>query len=190
VADQPADLKAASAAAYSAAADHFDAPALSFWDRYGRRTVARVGLRPGDRVLDACCGTGASALPAVHAVGPGGHVLGVDLSAPALELARAKANDQKLSNVEFRHADIEQAGLPPASFDAVVCVFGIFFLPDIAAGISALWRLVRPGGRLAVTIWGPRLFEPMTSEFWAGGGARASGPRRCLPPVDPGHRPG
>jgi SAM-dependent methyltransferase len=165
------DLKAASAATYAATADHFDAPALSFWDRYGRRTVARLGLRPGARVLDACCGTGASALPAAREVGPGGHVLGVDISEPALALARAKAGRARLSNVEFRAADIEHTGLPPDSFDAVVCVFGIFFLPDIATGIAELWRLVRPGGQLAITIWGPRLFEPATSEFWAAVGA-------------------
>src|SRR5262245_7343131 len=95
-------MKAVSAATYAATADHFDDPALSFWDRYGRRTVARAGLRPGDRVLDACCGTGASALPAAHEVGPDGHVLGLDLSAPMLALARAKAHRQGLSNVEFR----------------------------------------------------------------------------------------
>jgi SAM-dependent methyltransferase len=161
------DLKAASAATYAATADHFDAPALSFWDRYGRRTVARIGVAPGARVLDACCGTGASALPAANEVGPDGHVLGVDLSEPALALARAKARDRGLSNVEFRTADIERTGLPPESFDAVVCVFGIFFLPDITAGLTELWRLVRPGGQLAITIWGPRLFEPAVGEFWA-----------------------
>jgi SAM-dependent methyltransferase len=160
------DLKAASAATYAATADHFDAPALGFWDRFGSRTVARLGLRAGDRVLDACCGTGASALPAARAVGPHGHVLGVDISEPALALARAKAQAAGLSSVEFRLADIEQTGLPSASFDAVVCVFGVFFLPEIEAGIAELWRLVRPGGQLAVTVWGPRIFEPATGEFW------------------------
>jgi len=48
-----------------------------------------------------------------------------------------------------------------------VCVFGIFFVPDVAAAIRALWRCVRPGGRLAVTTWGPRFFEPATAAFWA-----------------------
>jgi SAM-dependent methyltransferase len=53
-----------------------------------------------------------------------------------------------------------RTGPPAASFDAVICVFGVFFLPVIEDGIAELWRLVRPGGRLAVTVWGPRLFEP------------------------------
>jgi len=47
-----------------------------------------------------------------------------------------------------------------------VCVFGIFFLPDMAAGMVELWRLVRPGGRLAVTFWGPRWMDPGASFFW------------------------
>src|SRR5437899_9751350 len=126
------DIKAVSAATYAATADHFDDSALSFWDRFGRQTVARIGLRPGDRVLDACCGTGASALPAAHAVGGGGQVLGLDLAEPALVLARAKAHAQGLTNIEFRAVDVEHTGLPSASFDAVVGVFGVFFLPDMA----------------------------------------------------------
>jgi SAM-dependent methyltransferase len=172
VADGPEpDLKAASAATYSATADHFDAPALSFWDRFGRRTVERIALKPGEHVLDACCGTGASALPAAERVGPAGRVVGLDLSEPALELARAKARCRNLSTVEFGAADVEHTGLDTGSFDAVVCVFGIFFLPDMAAGLAELWRLVRPGGRLAVTIWGPHWMEPGTEIFWGAVGA-------------------
>jgi ubiquinone/menaquinone biosynthesis C-methylase UbiE len=75
-ADGP-DIKAMSAATYATTADHFDDPALSFWDRFGRETVKRIVLRPGDQVLDACCGTGASALPAAHVVGSAGRVLGL-----------------------------------------------------------------------------------------------------------------
>lgn len=165
------DIKAVSAATYAATADHFDDPALSFWDRFGQETVARIGLRPGDRVLDACCGTGASALPAAQVVGGTGHVLGVDLAEPALALARGKALRRGLTAVDFRAADVERTGLPSESFDAVVCVFGIFFLPDMAAAIAELWRLVRPGGTLAITVWGPGFMEPATSAFWAAVGA-------------------
>jgi SAM-dependent methyltransferase len=161
------DIKAVSAATYAATADHFDDPALSFWDRFGRQTITRIGLRPGDRVLDACCGTGASALPAAHAVGVAGWVLGIDLAEPALALARNKAQAQGLTNVEFRSADVERTGLPSESFDAVVCVFGVFFLPDMPAAVAEMWRLVRPGGVLAITVWGPEFLEPATSAFWA-----------------------
>lgn len=166
-----ADIKSVSAATYAATADHFDDAALSFWDRIGRQTVARIGLRPGDRVLDACCGTGASALPAAHVVGAAGQVVGLDLAEPALVLARAKARTQGLTNVEFRAVDVEHTGLPSESFDAVVCVFGVFFLPDMAAAVAEMWRLVRPGGVLAITVWGPEWLEPATTAFWAAVGA-------------------
>jgi SAM-dependent methyltransferase len=159
-------IKAVSAATYAATADHFDDPALSFWDRFGRQTVARIGLHPGDRVLDACCGTGASALPAAHVVGTAGKVVGLDIAEPALARARAKAQAQGLTNVEFHAVDVEQTGLPSESFDAVVCVFGVFFLPDMAAAVAEMWRLVRPAGVLAITVWGPEFLEPATTAFW------------------------
>jgi len=62
-------------------------------------------------------------------------------------------------------------GYPDESFDAVVCVFGIFFVPDMQAAIWELWRMVKPGGRLAITTWGPELFEPANSAFWDAEGA-------------------
>jgi len=151
---------------YGAAADHYRSAALSFWDRYGAATVARLGLAAGDTVLDLCCGAGASAIPAARAVGAAGRVLGIDIAPPMLELARARATDEGLANVEFRLGDATRTGLPDAGFDAVVCVFGVFFLPDMPAFVRRMWRLVRPGGMLAVTTWGPGLFEPANGHFW------------------------
>jgi ubiquinone/menaquinone biosynthesis C-methylase UbiE len=55
---------------------------------------------------------------------------------------------------------------PESKFHAVVCVFGIFFVPDMPAAVRELWRVVRPGGRLAITTWGPNFFEPATTAFW------------------------
>jgi ubiquinone/menaquinone biosynthesis C-methylase UbiE len=154
------------AAAYSAAADHYDAPALSFWDYFGERTVKRAALRPGEMMLDVCCGAGASALPAARTVSPGGRVIGVDLAPPLLVLARAKAAAQGIANAEFRHADFDQVYFRPESFDAVVCVFGLFFFPDMADAVRKMWRFLRPGGKLVVTTWGPDSFEPGHTLFW------------------------
>ena len=153
------DMKAITAT-YDAAADLFDAPVNGFWDRIGRRTVERMSLKGGGQVLDACCGSGASAIPAAEIVGSTGRLLGVDLSQKLLARARAKAAQRGLTNTEFRLGDI--MGLDPATerFDAVICVFGIFFLPDMAAGVRHLWQLVRSGGQLAITTWGGRVFEP------------------------------
>jgi ubiquinone/menaquinone biosynthesis C-methylase UbiE len=154
------------AATYNAAADHFDDDPLGFWDRFGRGTVARLKVAPGARVLDVACGSGASALPAAEGVGPTGAVLGVDLADRLLTLARTKAAARGFSHVEFRRADMEQLGLPADSFDAVICVFGIFFASDMSNLVHALWRLVRPGGELAITTWGPGMFEPGSTYFW------------------------
>jgi len=161
----PAKLKAATT--YNAAADHFDDGPLAFWDRYGRKTIERLRLKPGSAVLDVGCGSGASAIPAARAVGKHGRVTGVDLAARLLALAKAKAEAEKLRNVEFRHADMTALGYEDESFDAVICVFAIFFVPDMVKQVRELWRMVRPGGQLAITTWGPRMFEPGSAAWWA-----------------------
>ena len=150
---------------YNLAADYFDAEPLSFWDRYGRGTIVRLNLKPGMNVLDVCCGTGASALPVAAAVGPTGKVIAVDLADSLLELGRVKAEKASLDNVEFRHGDMTAVEFPDDSFDAVVCVFGIFFVPDMETQTAELWRMVKPGGKLAITTWGPNFFAPVY-EVW------------------------
>jgi ubiquinone/menaquinone biosynthesis C-methylase UbiE len=158
--DPLAAAKLKAETAYNAAADYFDAEPLGFWDRYGRRTVERLRLKRGARVLDVCCGTGASALPAAHLVGYDGQVIAVDLAGDLLKLGQAKARTAGLENVEFRRGDMTNLGFPDNHFDAVVCVFGIFFVPDMEPQVAELWRLVRPGGQLAITTWGPRFWNP------------------------------
>jgi ubiquinone/menaquinone biosynthesis C-methylase UbiE len=100
------DPRTRAATTYNAASDHYDDPANSFWEHFGRRTVERLDLNPGSRVLDVCCGSGASAIPAAEIVGPEGFVLGVDLAENLLELAIAKASHRGLSNIEFRRGDM------------------------------------------------------------------------------------
>jgi SAM-dependent methyltransferase len=79
-------------------------------------------------------------------------------------LARTKAAD--LTNIDFELGDLLALRFAAGSFDAVVCVFGIFFVPDMEIAVRELWRRVRPGGQLAVTTWGPNFFEPANSAFW------------------------
>ncbi|WP_367155752.1 class I SAM-dependent methyltransferase [Methylomonas sp. HYX-M1] len=152
--------------AYNTAADLFDHPANTFWNRFGTSTVNRLGLSKGDKVLDVCSGTGASALPAARQVGSDGRVVAVDLAEKLLARAAEKAKSDGLENLEFRVDDMLVLGYPDGYFDAVVCVFGIFFVPDMAAAVRELWRQVRPGGRLAVTTWGSDLFEPANTSLW------------------------
>lgn len=157
-ASEAAKLKAEKT--YNAASDNYDAEPLGFWDRYGRRTIERMNLHSGARVLDVCCGAGASALPAAQAVGSEGSVIAVDLAEELLKHGRAKANASGLRCVDFRRADMTSLDFPAAHFDAVVCVFGIFFVPNMEAQVAELWRMVRPGGQLAITTWGPGIFAP------------------------------
>jgi len=158
--------KVRTAATYSAAADHFDDPPLAFWTRIGERTIGRLPLQPGQRVLDVCCGSGASAIPAARAVGPTGSVLAVDLADALLERGRAKARSHGLSNIDFRCVDFESLDPLPERFDAIVCVFGIFFVPDMSAAVRRFWQWLAPGGTLAITTWGPNVLEPGNTAFW------------------------
>lgn len=117
--------------------------------------MARLPLAAGHTVLDVCCGAGASAIPAARVAGPAGRVLGIDGAEPLLELARARAAREGLVNIGFRYGDATRTALPDGSFDAVICVFGVFFAPDMAGFVAecggwcapvAYWRSP-PGAR-------------------------------------------
>jgi ubiquinone/menaquinone biosynthesis C-methylase UbiE len=162
----PENAQDRAAFTYNAAADCFDASPLSFWDYFGRRTIELASLPIGSRVLDVCCGTGASALPAAEVVGQTGKVIGIDLAEQLLELARTKAVKRRLDNIEFEIGDMLSLRFPAASFDGVICVFGIFFVPDMAKAVSELWSRVRPGGKLAVTTWASNFCKPASDAFW------------------------
>ncbi len=160
------DEQARAARTYNSASDAYDDPANSFWERFGGETVERLSLQAGMRVLDVCCGSGASALAAAAAVGPNGYVLGLDLAEDLLRLARNKAASRGLKQVEFRVGDMLNPGIAESHFDAVICVFGIFFVSDMAGAVRQLWHRVGSGGQLAITTWGPRFFEPLNTAFW------------------------
>ncbi len=151
-------------ATYTQAADTLDS--LPFWHLFGRRTVERLGLRPGARVLDLCCGSGASALPAAEAVGPSGAVLGVDLTEALVAQAREKAAARGLHHAAFQCAPVESLSFPPGSFDAIVSVFGLFFIEDMAALLARAWEWLAPGGVLAITTWGEEVLAPGETLFW------------------------
>lgn len=153
--------KIKAAGTYNAAADFFDNESLSFWNTYGAATVNRLHLEHGMKILDVACGSGASALPAALNVGMTGSVTAVDIAENLLNLGRAKAATLELDNVQFLFGDMTELNYPDESFDAVICVFGIFFVPDMKALLKQLWRMVKPKGKLAITTWGPNLFAPL-----------------------------
>ncbi|ELS57582.1 class I SAM-dependent methyltransferase [Streptomyces viridochromogenes] len=138
---------------FSAGADQFHRWSPLLWDPIGEATAAAAAPAPGERVLDACCGAGASALPAARAVGPEGTVDGVDLAGALLDIATDRARREKLDNVRFHRHDVTAWPAPDGGYDLVQCALGVFFFPDMDRDTTALTRLLRPGGRLAVTVW-------------------------------------
>jgi demethylmenaquinone methyltransferase/2-methoxy-6-polyprenyl-1,4-benzoquinol methylase len=111
-------------------------------DRSWRRLAARAVVLPGDRVLDACCGTGDLALAAER---EGGHVTGLDFSPRMLERARRKS-----TTIEWVQGDVLALPFPSASFDAATVGFGVRNVDGLADGLAELRRVLRPGGRLAI----------------------------------------
>jgi demethylmenaquinone methyltransferase/2-methoxy-6-polyprenyl-1,4-benzoquinol methylase len=107
-----------------------------------RRLAARAVVRPGDRVLDACCGTGDLALAAR---GAGGEVTGLDFSAKMLERARRKA-----PSIEWVEGDLLDLPFESASFDAATVGFGVRNVADLELALAELRRVLVPGGRLAI----------------------------------------
>jgi ubiquinone/menaquinone biosynthesis C-methylase UbiE len=110
----------------------------------------------GERVLDVACGTGLVTLAVAKAVGLQGRVVGVDISGQMIEEARARGARQSLPNVEWMRMDAESLALPDASFDVALCALGLMYVPDPLRAVRELRRVLRPGGRLGLVVWGER----------------------------------
>lgn len=119
----------------------------------GRAAMARADLKPGDHVLDVGCGCGETSMEIARAVAPGGRVLGADISALLLGVAREQATAAGASNLEFREADAQVDAFPEAAFDVLFSRFGVMFFADPTAAFTNLRRALKPGGRLAFACW-------------------------------------
>ena len=135
-----------------------------------RGLLAAAALAPGESVLDVATGTGqvaGQAALAVGAMGARGSVLGVDLSARMVEAAARRG----LPQTRFLRMDAQQLALPDGHFDAVLCSLGLMYLPDPAQALREMRRVLRPGGRVVLAVWGDRarcgwapLFEIVDAE--------------------------
>jgi enediyne biosynthesis protein CalE5 len=134
----------------------------------GDRLIQLAAVRPGHRVLDVATGIGEPAVTAARLVGPAGRVVGTDISPGMLAVARERAAELGLGNIEFHEMDAEVLDLPESSFDAVLCRFGLMFLPDVDRTLAGIRQLLVPGGRLAASVWGPPERYPVaTAAFGA-----------------------
>jgi ubiquinone/menaquinone biosynthesis C-methylase UbiE len=117
--------------------------------------VQLAAARPGMQVLDLASGTGEPAISLASQVGPQGQVIGIDINAELLEVARDRAQQRSLSNIEFREADAHALPFVSESFDLVTSRFGIMFFEDVARALGEARRVLRPAGRIALLAWGP-----------------------------------
>ena len=122
-------------------------PAL--FRQWGTVVADAADLRAGQRVLDVACGTGVLALAAAERVGPAGRVTGLDANVDMLTVARRKTD-----RVEWREGRAEALPFADATFDAVLSQFGLMFFADRAGALREMMRVLRPGGPLAVAVWG------------------------------------
>jgi SAM-dependent methyltransferase len=113
--------------------------------------VDRAKLKPGERVIDVGCGSGATTIAFAQEVGPSGHALGIDLSEPML--ARARASAPKGLPVDFVMADATVYPFDPASFDLLASRFGVMFFADPVLSFANMRKALRPSGRLAFACW-------------------------------------
>jgi demethylmenaquinone methyltransferase/2-methoxy-6-polyprenyl-1,4-benzoquinol methylase len=112
-------------------------------DRRWRRITVEQAVHPGDRVLDACCGTGDLAIAALrHGAG---EVVGLDFSEQMLDRARTKSRE-----IEWVQGDAMALPFGDASFDAATVGFGVRNVDDLEGAIRELRRVLRPGGRVAI----------------------------------------
>jgi demethylmenaquinone methyltransferase/2-methoxy-6-polyprenyl-1,4-benzoquinol methylase len=154
-------------------------------DRHWRRITAEAVVRPGDAVLDACCGTGDLAVAAARA---GGRVTGLDFSEAMLERARRKAPD-----LEWVSGDLLALPFDDGSFDAGTVGFGVRNVDDLERALRELRRVLRDGGRLGILeITRPRGLLAPFYRFWFDGVKQSQTfrQRSCPRTATPGRRRG
>ncbi|WP_125609745.1 class I SAM-dependent methyltransferase [Specibacter cremeus] len=152
--------------AFTDGAIQFESWSEKLWDPMAREVIAAAALTAGERVLDACCGTGAATIPAAEAVGPSGTVDGVDLSTGLLRLAAAKLSGRGILNTTLTEADATD-WRGHRTFDAVLCSYSMFFFDDMDAGVDHLLSMLRPGGRFVTSTWIAGALEPFAGRIMA-----------------------
>ena len=119
----------------------------AFFAQWAPTICAAAGVGPGQRVLDVACGTGIVARTAARLVAPTGSVVGLDVNEAMLTVARRVS-----PNLEFRQGDATALPFPDESFDTVMCQLALMFFPDPATAVSAMARVIRPDGSVAILV--------------------------------------
>jgi SAM-dependent methyltransferase len=129
--------------------------------------MRRSKPRPGQKVLDVATGTGAAAVALAQALSPGGRVIGVDLSEAMLAKAGQNIRKMALDNVDLFQMDAERLEFKRDYFDASVCSFGLFFMPQMDKALRELVRVTKPGGTVLFTSFAVSAFQPLRQKMFA-----------------------
>jgi SAM-dependent methyltransferase len=124
------------------------------------RLLDAAALQPGERVLELACGPGGVGLAAAERVGPDGEVVLSDVAEEMTAIAAERSTALGLPNVSTRVLDLERIDEPDGSYDVVLCREGLMLVPEPAIAAREISRVLRPGGRCAVSVWGPRERNP------------------------------
>jgi ubiquinone/menaquinone biosynthesis C-methylase UbiE len=158
--------KSAVAKAYGLASAGYNKPALKFFSQGAEALVDFADLSRGQRILDVATGTGHAALYAGLKVGADhGSVVGIDIAKEMVHLANASAKTLSRGNVRFELMDGEHTTFADDEFDAVLCSYGIFFLPDMANGLTEWKRVAKSGGWVCFSAFGDTAFQPQSDLF-------------------------
>lgn len=156
---------------------------VAFVDARGAEITARMLERaapvPGDRVLELACGPGGPGFAAAALVAPDGDVIVSDVSPAMTAIAGRRAKALGLHAVDARVLDLEQINEPDEVFDVVLCREGLMLVADPVRGAREIRRVLKPGGRLALTVWGPRAANPWLGLVFDAVGAQLGAP---MPP--------
>lgn len=140
--------------------------------------------RPGERVLELACGAGGVGIAAAGLVGPAGEVVLSDVAAEMTAVAAARAASLGLGNVRTLTLDLDDLAQPDQAYDVVLCREGLMFALDPARALAEIRRVLRPGGRVALAVWGPRARNPWLGLVFDAASAQLGAP--VPPPGIPG----
>jgi ubiquinone/menaquinone biosynthesis C-methylase UbiE len=181
------DYRQASLSIWDQMAAAWDADRRWVWESsrpVGEWLVEALGPRPGETVLELAAGVGDTGIAVASRLGPSGKLISTDFSREMVDAARRRAEELGASNLEFRTMDAERMDLADDSVDGVVCRWGYMLMADPAAALAETRRVLRPGGRVAFSVWA----EP-ASNPWASVPGQALVEHTGAEPPDP-HAPG
>lgn len=125
-------------------------------ERAQNELLRQAAPQPGERVLDVACGTGLVSFDAAWEVGRSGSVVGVDISGQMIEAAERRMSERAAPSISFARMDAEHLDLPDGGFDIVLCALGLMYAPQPEQALAEMRRVLRPGGRMVVAVWGDR----------------------------------